>query len=347
MRWDLFCRVIDNHGDLGVCWRLACALAARGEIVRLWVDDATALAWMAPGGAAGVQVGAFDAAAEPGDVVVEAFGCEPPADFLAAMQAVRPVWIDLEYLSAEPYVERSHGLPSPQSSGPAAGLTRWFFFPGFTGRTGGLLHEPGLATRRQGLDRDAWLAAHGAARRDGERVIALFCYGNPALPALIAALQDRPTLLLATPGFATAQVRALLGSTLTHGTLRAVALPHVPQPAFDELLWSADLNCVRGEDSLVRALWAGRPFLWQAYPQSDGAHAAKVEALLDRAFAAQPSPAEPAVRALMRGWNGLAPFPPDLAALPAWGEALRAWAAALARQDDLVTQLVRFAEAKR
>ena len=31
MLWDLFCRVIDNHGDLGVCWRLARDLAARGE----------------------------------------------------------------------------------------------------------------------------------------------------------------------------------------------------------------------------------------------------------------------------------------------------------------------------
>ena len=47
--WDIFCRVIDNHGDLGVCWRLSCDLAARGQQVRLWVDDASALQWMASG----------------------------------------------------------------------------------------------------------------------------------------------------------------------------------------------------------------------------------------------------------------------------------------------------------
>jgi uncharacterized repeat protein (TIGR03837 family) len=346
MRWDVFCRVIDNHGDLGVCWRLACGLAACGEAVRLWVDDAAALTWMAPGGAPGVQVGAFDAAGAPGDVVVEAFGCDPPAPFLAAMQAARPVWIDLEYLSAESYVERSHALPSPQSAGPAAGLTRWFFFPGFTERTGGVLREGGLAERRDGFDRDAWLVAHGAPRRAGERVVTLFCYENPALSALLNALQDRPTLLLATPGFATSQVQALLGPALTRGVLRAVALPHVPQTAFDELLWSADVNCVRGEDSLVRALWAGRPFLWQAYPQDDGAHAAKIEALLDRAFAARASPAEAAVRGLFRGWNGLAPFPSDLSALAAWGETVRAWSARLALHDDLVTRLVGFARAR-
>jgi len=119
MRWDLFCRVIDNHGDLGVCWRLACDLATRGDEVRLVVDDATALAWMAPDGAPRVQVLPWT---EQGpdtvaDAVVEAFGCDPPADYVQRMPARAPVWINLEYLSAESYVERSHGLPSPQ---PAA-----------------------------------------------------------------------------------------------------------------------------------------------------------------------------------------------------------------------------------
>jgi hypothetical protein len=56
MHWDVFCRVIDNHGDLGVCWRLACHLAALGSAVRLWVDHATDLQWMAPNGHPGVQV---------------------------------------------------------------------------------------------------------------------------------------------------------------------------------------------------------------------------------------------------------------------------------------------------
>ena len=46
--WDIFCTVIDNHGDLGVCWRLTRQLRDAGQRVRLWVDDASALAWMAP-----------------------------------------------------------------------------------------------------------------------------------------------------------------------------------------------------------------------------------------------------------------------------------------------------------
>ena len=38
--WDVFCRVIDNFGDIGVCWRLARQLAGDFALhVRLWVDD--------------------------------------------------------------------------------------------------------------------------------------------------------------------------------------------------------------------------------------------------------------------------------------------------------------------
>ena len=89
MLWDIFCKVIDNHGDIGVGWRLSAELAARGERVRLWVDDPSALAWMAPQGQPGVEVIRWDAqvggagsakesAVVPGDVVVEAFGCGLP-----------------------------------------------------------------------------------------------------------------------------------------------------------------------------------------------------------------------------------------------------------------------------
>src|SRR3954462_8885549 len=87
MHWDIFCKVIDNHGDIGVCWRLAADLAARGAKVRLWIDDASALAWMAPHGASGVEVlpWAAGATAEPGEVVTEAFGCALDEPFVAAI----------------------------------------------------------------------------------------------------------------------------------------------------------------------------------------------------------------------------------------------------------------------
>ncbi|HLO95681.1 MAG TPA: elongation factor P maturation arginine rhamnosyltransferase EarP, partial [Burkholderiaceae bacterium] len=167
--WDVFCRVIDNYGDAGVCWRLCRDLAGRGHRVRLWIDDARPLQWMArPGELEVIDVRAWNEAAacfesRSGGVVIEAFGCELPDAVKARMAAASPAprWINLEYLSAEDYVERSHGLRSPQWQGPAAGLEKFFFYPGFTPRTGGLLREPGLIECLQASDSAQWLARQG------------------------------------------------------------------------------------------------------------------------------------------------------------------------------------------
>ena len=338
MLWDLFCRVIDNYGDVGVCWRLARSLAAAGDDVRLWIDDDRALRWMAPQGVPGVECRPFadDAAAVPGDVVIEAFGCDPPAAFVKRMAArePRPVWINLEYLSAEPYVERSHGLRSPQFSGPGAGLDKWFFFPGFSEATGGLL--PGAAVE----DRPAWLRSHGWPTREDERVVLLFCYDNPALPRLLQDLASVPTLLLAAPGAAQAALPSLPPTTL-----RTVALPHLTQAVFDQLIACADLNIVRGEDSFAQASQAGRPFIWQPYFQSDGAHGPKLEAFLDRFQAVAGEVA--GLRALWRGWNGLGPWPHRWPDARSWQAATQRWRDALGAQEDLMTRLKRFVDARR
>lgn len=330
--WDLFCRVIDNHGDAGVCWRLAAQLASRGTAVRLWMDDPSPLGFMAPGGAPGVTVlpwrEPFDLQGlTPGPVWIEAFGCELPETFVAA-RTQDPVWINLEYLSAEPYVERCHGLPSPVMSGPGRGLTKRFFYPGFTERTGGLLREDDLGARQAAFDREAWLAAQGLPLAPRRTV--LFGYEPPGLPAVMAQAQD--TQWLVTPGRSAAVSAAL---PLAEGATR-VCLPWLSQRAFDELLWSADLNFVRGEDSLVRALWAGQAFVWQIYPQHDQAHHAKLDAFLDWLDA------PPGLRAFHRAWNGIGTAPaqwPGWAAVDGWREVVQAARARLLAQDDLATQL--------
>ncbi len=351
MRWDIFCKVIDNHGDIGVCWRLASDLAGRGDTVALWVDDPSALAWMAPAGRPGVTVHPWRGRAEgfvPGDAVVEAFGCTLGHDVEAALaQAARAgrasAWINLEYLSAEAWVERCHGLPSPVQAGSATGLVKRFFYPGFTPATGGLLREPDVAARQAAFDRSAWLATHGIAD-DGCRLVSLFCYEPAALPALLAQLADGPvpTRLLVTAGRATAAARAALASQngpqparRAGGALSISYLPLLPQPEFDHLLWSCDFNLVRGEDSLVRALWAGVPFAWQLYPQADGAHLPKLQAFLNRVDA----PAS--LRAFHAAWNadtapaeGLPPLE-----LPAWRAATRRARDAAWAQPDLASQL--------
>ena len=107
---------------------------------------------------------------------------------------------------------------------------------------------------------------------------------------------------------------------------------------------TSDWNFVRGEDSLVRALWAGKPFVWQIYPQHDGAHWDKLTAFLDGLSA----PA--VVRAWHLFWNAAdaAPCPPLSAS--DW-QIWQIWAletqAVLRQQTDLTQQLVDFVAKKR
>jgi uncharacterized repeat protein (TIGR03837 family) len=379
--WDVFCRVIDNFGDVGVCWRLCADLAARGHRVRFWVDDASALAWMAPGALdgrwPGIQVLEWEQSTDPArlstlapaDVWIEGFGCEIATEFIATYvdftranglnNQKKPVWINLEYLSAERYVERSHGLPSPVLHGPAQGWTKYFFYPGFSAATGGLLREPGLLNQRKEFGHDEqrrqWLAQKGIAWA-GERLVSLFCYEPATLPELLQELTHwpSPTRLLVTPGRAAEAVKhamaqlelgraAPAGPVHTHQDEPVLGLTYLPtmtQTDFDRLLWVCDLNCVRGEDSVVRAIWAGKPLLWHIYPQHDAAHVAKLEAFLDLLGASR------SLRKLHHAWNGTSAsherLELPLTELDLWGKNVQLLRQDLSEMEDLTSQLVHF-----
>ena len=358
--WDIFCSVVDNYGDIGVCWRLAVNLAQRGQRVRLWIDDSAPLQWLAPHGHAGVKVLPWnrplaDASLpiEPADVLIEAFGCtldDAVQARWARQQHSHPgVWLNLEYLSAESHAERFHRLPSPVMSGPAAGCVKYFFYPGFTPQTGGLLREPDLLLRQQAFDRTAWRTQWGVP--EDAHVLSLFCYEPPALAQLVQHLHSGPhgarVHALVTPGRTLQAVRAILPDALAHslqsqghacwGPLVLHAMPWLEQVAFDELLWASDFNFVRGEDSLVRALWAGQPFVWQLYPQDDGAHHAKLQAFLD--WMQAPS----GMRRFHEAWNGAqqATLPPLAQQdLPQWQACVQAARSRLLTQQDLASQLL-------
>lgn len=356
LQWDVFCRVIDNLGDAGVCWRLSRSLANQNQQVRLWIDRPDALQRIAPGASegswTGIQVMLWEAewptdryhSLPRADVWVEAFGCEPPNGFIRQQRAQwpaaeQPVWINLEYLSAEPYVKRMHRLPSPLMTGPAQGWTRWFFYPGFAPGTGGLL--------RDRMDAEGSESRDLRETSDNSCRVSLFCYEPAGLPWLLKLLYGDPTrTLLITPGRAQAAVQTWLQAqnpglnAPPNWDFRA----WVTQDGFDDMLKACDLNFVRGEDSLVRALWAGQPFVWQIYPQEDNAHHDKLEAFLDWLDA------PPDLRALHHFWNGIRPMPPSntpWTRLPAWKEVVLAARDRLWSQPDLTTQLFEFVAEKR
>ncbi|WP_255989293.1 elongation factor P maturation arginine rhamnosyltransferase EarP [Chitinolyticbacter albus] len=361
--WDLFCRVVDNYGDAGVCWRLARDLAARGQRVRLWIDELHALARIWPQidatrirqQVAGVEVAHWEAAssAEPGDVVIEAFACDLPAGWPARMRQRQPVpvWLNLEYLSAEDWVQGCHGLASPRE-----GMAKYFFFPGFERGTGGLLAEPGLAGRRA-----AWAAAEAAQWRSAQGApladvyISLFAYEVPA--TLVDAWLHGPleVCCLVPAGRALRQLCDLLqlplpqtGSCVKRGPLTVLTLPFLRQDEYDHLLWSCDLNLVRGEDSFVRAQWAALPMAWQIYRQEEDAHLVKLDAFLGRYCAGLPEDLTAPLRRFWLAFNGAGQldWPGFAGTLAAQGPHARRWAAHLHEQGDLVTNLVSFARSK-
>lgn len=362
MQWDIFCHVVDNLGDIGVCWRFCADLAAHGERVRLWIDEPADLDWMVPGAregrVAGVQVLHWTQPLDPAripdgplaEVWVETFGCNPPDALLARLSAAvssgqrAPVWLNLEYMSAEPYVERCHRLPSPIMAGPLQGLTKWFFYPGFTPRTGGLLRETDLPARQAAFDAPDWLEAQSLPAGERPRA-SLFCYEPPALRTVLQETgRERPCDWLVTTGRAADAVAAERLQGLDTGQALLHDVPRLTQRDYDHLLWSCDLNFVRGEDSLVRALWAGKPLVWHIYPQHDNAHHAKLEAFL--AWLQAPV----SLCEFHRAWNGITS---PAAVWPGW-DVVHSWRACtlaardrLLAQPDLVSQLIGYVAEKR
>lgn len=368
--WDIFCRVVDNFGDIGVCWRLARQLVAEHRFnVRLWVNDLETFARISPAVDATLDRQALDGIdiyrwrerfsdVVPGDVVIEAFGCELPANFKRAMaeKSKAPAWINLEYLSAESWVSGTHGLPSPHGA-----LIKYFFFPGFVTETGGLLRERDLLDKCKRFQAEPvlqaafWQSLGIAMPQPNELRVSLFCYENPALPALLQQWSrgTTPVTCLVPKGTATKALEEFFAAPIcesaqifTAGKLTLHLMPFLEHERYDQLLWACDLNFVRGEDSFVRAQWAARPFVWHIYPQNDNAHRIKLDAFLALFCSHMPAASADALRSFWRGWNG------DGLAPTAWGEWLESrasiasqashWVEELPRQADLATALVNF-----
>lgn len=323
--YDIFCKIVDNFGDIGVCWRLAKQLEAEhGISIRLWIDDLNVARQLIPALDPSKRIQLIDHIKiaiwdentrfeQAADTVIEAFGCELPPDYMALMEA-NNIWINLEYLSAEAWVEGFHAKHSQRGK-----LTRHFFFPGFTEATGGLLREHDIAENNQKIAADKQLQSdffrqltlnpdeNGAVLK-----ISLFSYPHAPISDLLAAMADSTTpiscyvpatgiLPKVAEFFGKASISA--GDSLTCGSLALHVLPFLSQDDYDRLLASCDINFVRGEDSWIRAIWAGKPFIWQPYLQTEDSHLVKLKAFLDVFYANCEEAAQQATIAMYNAWS--------------------------------------------
>ena len=375
-RWDIFCAVIDNFGDIGICWRLSRQLAnEQGITVRLWVDDLVSFNKICPQVdvgqtkqiIAGVTITLWSAttnwqASGVASVVIEALACNVPIPYqqLMAQQDAKPLWLNLEYLSAESWVEGCHALPSPQ---PHLALDKYFFFPGFTPGTGGLLQEGNLQQRGAQFLADAsaqqqfWLQLGVDNHGYYQQKISLFAYDHAQIQSLLACWQqpDINTLCLVPEGALANQLTQLYPQLKQHtelviNTLTLKVLPFIPQDDYDKLLLACDINFVRGEDSVIRAHWAAKPFIWQIYRQADQAHLDKLQAFMQRYCAQMPTDAAPALTAFWLAWNTNSHLADSWqkfsAMLPKIADYNQQWRTALTANGDLASNLVHFVEKK-
>ena len=369
----LFCRVIDNYGDIGVSLRLARRLNEAGFQVALWHDHPAALAKLlgeAPlpaairahhwQGDAAESIAAELAVAAPA-LVIETFGCDLPPAALTDVRAHRPLWLNWEYLSAEPWAEAMHGKPSLQ----ADGAEKYFWLMGFSETSGGLLREAGYLKKQQAFLANP--AAQAALRRrlglpeHPRRAVQCFCFGyagaqwadwlaawQAAGEALDVWLADRQIIhSLRQAGAIPEHALREPGSVWQDGAVRLIRIGFVPQTEFDAVLWLADMVIVRGEDSFVRAQLAGKPLLWHIYPQAEQAHLPKLHTFWHKAAAFAPLPA--AHQALSDDLNHAATLTPAARAeswrqllqqLPQWRQAAEQWQSELLRQPDSVERVL-------
>jgi len=345
MRWDIFCQIVDNYGDAGICWRLARSLAVQHhQNIRLFCDDLHTLKlfMMGSGDIQDIEVLPWEASytnARHGpntpDVVIQAFSCDLPERYLnhLILAPRNPILIHLEYLSAEPWVVDFHGRPSPQNNG----LQKYFFFPGFQQNTGGLLLDP-IPPIRQDICPKS-LSSIWDQSREGAKKISIFSYPGAPIKQWLTQLNQLDIPVDVFMAFGNAELLNLQKQAWSN--LKLISLPFIPQDDFDYLLVECDFNVVRGEDSFVRAQLAGRPFIWNIYPQDDGAHLIKLQAFLDLYLKEVTPELQTAVTKAM-AWDGINQW---WMALPHWNQLARTWRAQLLEsQTDggLAARLLRF-----
>lgn len=328
----VFVRVIDNWGDVGVGWRLCMQLACSFPWrVRLWIDDVAALGKLVLAAElAAVQDAVMVEKWSDEDsvslrlaqladpvMVIETFGCDLPSPVLRRMQQCQPLWLNWEYLTAEDWAVDLQAMPSLQGNG----LAKYFWFMGIDQQSGGLLREANYLSRRneflqQPCLQQAFKQQYGLPLEHVGQLWLIFAYTSERWAQWLSMWRgaDEPITLwlaghevadsLRAAGVIAADALQQVGDTFELEQVTMVRIPFVPQSAFDNLLWLADGAIVRGEDSFVRALWAGLPFLWHIYQQEESVHLQKLNAYWHKASINWPASVREAVLALSADLNG-------------------------------------------
>ncbi|MDY6419865.1 MAG: elongation factor P maturation arginine rhamnosyltransferase EarP [Succinivibrio dextrinosolvens] len=342
---DVFCDVIDNFGDAGVCLRLCRDFSKKNYEVRLFCNNVNILNKITNSEDDSNRfLSLFSWSIEnmnyePSEVVIQAFSVRLPDNLIKKIKTRKSTVINLEYLTAETFAEDCHKLPSY-----ADGFESFFFFPGFTKKTGGVVIE------------ESFLEKLKRAENIKSNCLTLFSYENQKVKTVINALNKENLILNIFEGRGLNNFNNLLNLNLAPGdiyklnNLTVKVLPMVSQDEYDSYLIDSKLNLVRGEDSIVRAMLSGNPFLWHIYPQDGNAHKDKIQALFDRMSEVCSSKEDvETLRQITLSYNGFSDYLDSfdlLSFYDRWIKISKEWSEHLISLGSLTDNLITFLKTK-
>ena len=280
---DIFCQVIDNYGDVGVAYRLAREFKRvyPNKKLRFVINKTEELNLIMKSN--DVEVIAYKDISkieDSADLIIETFACEIPKEYMDKALKNSKLIINLEYFSAEKWVDDFH----LQESFLGGNLKKYFFIPGLSEKSGGILLDNEFLERKKKVEanKEYYLEKFGIKEKY-DLIGSVFSY-KKNFDSLIEELKklDKKVILLILSEKTQKNFIKYFDNGNNYDKIKFVKLPFFTYDKYEELLALCDFNLVRGEDSFVRALLLGKPFLWHIYPQDENTHIKKLESFLEK-----------------------------------------------------------------
>ena len=280
---DIFCQVIDNYGDVGVAYRLAREFKRvyPNKKLRFIINQMEELNLIKK--SEEIEIITYQDISKienSADLIIESFGCEIPKEYMDKALKKSKLIINLEYFSAEKWVDDFH----LQESFLGGNLKKYFFIPGLSEKSGGILLDNEFLERKKKVEanKEYYLEKFGIKEKY-DLIGSVFSY-EKNFDSLIEELKklDKKIILLILSEKTQKNFIKYFDNVNNYDKIKFVKLPFFTYDKYEELLALCDFNLVRGEDSFVRALLLGKPFLWHIYPQDENTHIKKLESFLEK-----------------------------------------------------------------
>ncbi|TDT68027.1 putative repeat protein (TIGR03837 family) [Hypnocyclicus thermotrophus] len=281
----IFCNVIDNYGDIGFVFRLARQLHKRNDKleIKVFLNNLKSFnkinknisinkTQQKLGNILYIDINKVDYfEIEKSEIVIEAFGCDIDESYFENNNKTKLI-INLEYLNIEEWTKDYHLMPSYSGYN---NIKKYFFMPGIEEGTGGIISdfEIPIYSKKYFFNNELKLDINIE-----NKIITIFTYefNFDNLMKYLKKQKQNYTLLL----FGEKTQKYFRGLDKKIDNIDLIFMNYLSQEDFDKVLYFSDYNLVRGEESFVRAILAGKPFLWHAYCQEELEHLNKISGFL-------------------------------------------------------------------